>query len=444
MPFAAAASVFVAAIAIVFLLVPEGSPATSDFSAARLEKLLKEELRKRGLDPMRVKKCVQKPDGDSYVCRWKAAGLYPGEVPYKCSGKATFRLPGRRWKIHRCRNKLETMVPLLPELGPHPIWGYNDDWDLYAHCGVSGPYSYLSGAFSLAAEGGANVARQYLKWKTIEGDGPGQYGWQRQDCLYNVMLSRGMKPLLVLSHAPCWARPSGTCQPTEDIAPPAPEHITDAAHFAALAAERYPEALGIEVWNEPNLKQFWGAYPDPELYSRLVQEVAQAVHEVNPAMPVISAGLAPRRDTDKQGMADETFLRRAYAAGGLQSADAIGAHPYPLRSYSQDYLGNIRVELYRYLRVMKQFDDAGTPIWVTEVGVANAEGYSPEEQADALVKMYTLFRRIANVPVLIYHRFIDHISTFGPDKEASYGVVSQYGEPKPAYCAMAAARERPC
>jgi hypothetical protein len=431
MAFAATASVLVAVIASGYLVVLADSPARSDFSGARLEKLLKQELRKRGLHPKRVKQCVQKPSGGSYVCRWRAKGLFPGEVPYKCSGKATFRVRDSHWKIQRCRNKLDPMVPLLPQPGPHPIWGYNDDWDLLTR-----------EATMLAVNGGAEVARMYLRWKRVEGS-PGQYGWHSYDGLPQ-MAAAGLRPLLVLSHAPCWARPSGTCHPTEDIASPAPEHTADAAHFAALAAQRYPEALAIEVWNEPNLAQFWGAYPDPELYSRLVQEVAQAVHAVNPAMPVISAGLAPRRETDKKGMADETFLRRAYTAGGLQFADAIGAHPYPLRSYAQDYLGNIRVELYRYLRAMKKAGETDKPIWVTEVGVANAEGYTLDEQADALVKIYNLFRRIANVPVVINHRFIDRISTFGPDKEASYGVVTQYGEPKPAYCAMAAAREQPC
>lgn len=190
MALAAAALVFVAVIALVYLLVPERSRASSDISAARLEMLLKQELRKRGLDPKRVKKCVQKPDGSSYVCRWKASGLYPGEVPYKCSGKATFRLPGRRWKIQRCRNKLDPMVPLLPELGPHPIWGYNDDWDLLTHEAVS-----------LAVNGGAEVARTYLRWKRVEGS-PGQYGWHSYDGIPQ-MGSAGLRPLLVLSHAPC-------------------------------------------------------------------------------------------------------------------------------------------------------------------------------------------------------------------------------------------------
>jgi len=330
------------------------------------------------------------------------------------------------------------MVPLLAQPGPHPIWGYNDEFEQLS-----------LQALDLAAAGGSETVRVFLRWGRIEGE-PDQYGWEPYDRLLGEMYSRGIRPLLVLSHTPCWA--TQKCEPLPpppeyfeaiaSVRPPGPDALDDAGEVAALAAQRYPYALGIEVWNEPNLKKFWYPAPDPELYSALVGEVARAVHAANPEMPVIAAGLAPQKEDDAGGIGYENFLRRAYAAGGLQLADAIGAHPYPLRPYKADYLGSIRAQLYRYLRVMAEFGDADKPIWVTEVGVAEGDGYTLDQQADALVKIYALFRRIANTPVLLYHRLIDYVSSVYP--EARYGVVSQSGELKPAYCAMAAAREHPC
>jgi len=59
------------------------------------------------------------------------------------------------------------------------------------------------------------------------------------------------------------------------------------------------------------------------------------------------------------------------------------------------------------------------------------------------VRIYDLFRRVADVPVLVFHRFSDQPGDSG-DKEEGYGVITSDAHPKPAYCAMAAVRERPC
>ena len=92
---------------------------------------------------------------------------------------------------------------------------------------------------------------------------------------------------------------------------------------------------------------------------------------------------------------------------------------------------------------MADFGDAAKPLWVTEVGVHEGDGYTLDQQADALVRIYTLFRRIANIPVLVYHRLIDYDGAGGYPETERYGVISQSGQLKPAYCAMAAVREMP-
>ena len=83
---------------------------------------------------------------------------------------------------------------------------------------------------------------------------------------------------------------------------------------------------------------------------------------------------------------------------------------------------------------------------MTETGVSNNgdESFNPDQQADALAKMYTLFRRIAHpIPVVVFHRFIDQPGS-PRIKEQGYGVINGNGSPKPAYCAVAAARDKPC
>ena len=154
----------------------------------------------------------------------------------------------------------------------------------------------------------------------------------------------------------------------------------------------------------------------------MLKAVVPAIKAANPSMPVVTAGLSPHINDDTDAMAYETFLRRAYATGGPQLADAIGTHPYPNRRYVEDFLGNIRVNLFRYLRVMSEFGDRAKPMWVTETGVSNEgdEGFSPDQQADALARIYTIMRRIDHsIPVVVFHRFFDQPGTRGSRSRAT-------------------------
>jgi polysaccharide biosynthesis protein PslG len=410
---------------------PAGAGNDSDpkYTDGQLKKRLKNELRAQGLEPKGISSCRPKRGKKVMLCKWRAKGEFPGEIPYECAGKAKFHVKKKSWTIDACNNVNEPMMPLNAEAGPHPLFGYNDDWHQH------------TGQLNELAAGGGEIARTGLFWDAVERD-PGNFDWSIFDALYSQMLAVGVRPLWVLYAAPCWAQ-AKKC----DQGHPAEEHYDELAAFAAQAAQRYPEAVGIEVWNEPNYEIYWGGPPDPESYAEMLKQVATAIHASNHSMPVVTAGLSPHINDDTDAMAYETFLRRVYATGAAQFADAIGTHPYPNRRYTEDYLGNIRVNLFRYHRVMADFGDAGKPMWVTETGVSNTgedESFNPEQQADALAKVYTLMRRIAHpIPVVVYHRYIDQPG-HPRVKEQGYGVVTGGGQPKPAYCAMAAVREQPC
>jgi hypothetical protein len=404
--------------------VPAAETAGSP-SARKLEKLLTRQLRKQDLTLTELSGCKEKKRRDIVACSWHAIGQLAGGIAYDCDERARFLVERRRWKGVKCKNP---MVSLMPEPGPHPSFGYNEE---LLH---SEPTQ-----FKLAGSG-ANVFRQSLFWNVVK-----QEGWAQWDQIRVQLFVRGIRPLWVLYTTPCQgASVNGPCPDSVHLGP---EVYDEFAAFAAQAAQRYPESIGFEVWNEPNAANFWGAEPNPQDYSAMVKKVAVAVHAVDPAMPVVTAGLAPIRNSGSGGMSDEQFLREAYASGGPQAADAIGAHPYPLVRYDENYLGSIRAKLFRYLRVMAEFGDASKPVWVTEAGVSNYgddEGYNLDQQAEALVNMYGLLRRVANVPVVIFHRFVDDPFGGGSPKESGYGVLDRFDNAKPAYCAVATARGEPC
>ncbi len=312
-----------------------------------------------------------------------------------------------------------------------PHFGYNEDWGTQAEL------------LDEAAASGADTIRSNLAWPDVEPE-PGSYDWSRYDELYGQALDLGLRPLWVLANAPCWAygEPPG-CE-TVPGHPPDSAHIADYAHFAALVAERYPEARGIEIWNEPNLDRFWvGEPPNPEHYAALLIAAYDAVKKANPKMPVLAAGLLPAGETTDGKIAYAEFLTRTLDAGARGQFDAVAVHPYPF--FSEEPVRRVGAILNNTREVLERNGEGETPIWVTEVGISTSgpAPFSPEAQAEALVGIYEFLKAQPDVPVIIFHRFVDVEGIEGA-RESGWGVLTSDGDQKPAYCAMAELRGIEC
>ncbi len=319
---------------------------------------------------------------------------------------------------------------------PEPLFGYNEDWGTE------------DDRFARAAAGGADISRAVISWSAVE-PRPGEFSWERYDALYARMTEAGTRPLWVLADAPCWAwaKNGKSCGGGERIArPPHRKHDDDWAAFAAAVAERYPETAAIQSWNEPNLVDFWKPKPNAKRAAEITAAADEAVGAVDPDLPVLFGGLAPLYETipKKREIAYDEFLRDAYEAVGPDHWDAVAMHPFPRFRNREGFLGDIVDHLKKVRVALAKSRARGTPIWVTEIGLSTAGPfpYTPEEQADGLVRIYERLARMSDVPAVIVHRLVDVAES--DRAEAGWGVIRADGEPKPAYCALADARGRAC
>ena len=127
--------------------------------AAKAERVTEE---RNGIDVLKISKCGPrkrsgKLDYSKWICMWRAEGVYPGEVPYHCAGKAVWKRKGNRWRVDRCENRLQPMAPLLDTVGPPPVFGFNDNW-----------LTQSVAAVDLLQDSGAAVARTGLPWSWVE------------------------------------------------------------------------------------------------------------------------------------------------------------------------------------------------------------------------------------------------------------------------------------
>jgi len=434
------ATLVIAALLATLLVVPAagaGKPGDTEHGVdrAKLAKKAQQVVEERnGIEVLRISRCGPKKrkgrlDFSQWVCEWRAEGTWSGEVSYRCAGRAVYKRPKRRWIVERCKNQMQPMAPLLETPNPAPIFGYNDNWIFQGNQ-----------AFDLLDESGGTVARTSLAWWGVEGS-QGSYDWYGSDQMYNRLRARGLRPLWVIVAAPCWAQPNPVaCNNGNDQLRPAPQYYDEMATFAVAAAKRYPDSVGIEVWNEPNYPRFWGDWPEPDMYARMLKEVASAVHTQVPGMPVVSAGLSPHADSDNNAIGFSNFLAKLYKFGAAQQADAIGIHPYPGVGPGQDYIGDVRVYLGKIQQVLARNGDSETPLWATEFGVSTTgpRAFEVEHQGRALTELYELLRRVHKVDLAIVHRFVEDPRL--PGREAGFGVLGQSLNPKPAYCDLARLR----
>lgn len=339
---------------------------------------------------------------------------------------------------------LLALAPASPDLEPspasagipkpkrHPYFGYNETW--------SGNPRKLA----RAARGGSDIARVVIGWSDVERQ-PGIFRWRRYDRLNRRIEAGGMRPLWVISDAPCWARDVSPerCREQGLIAhPPSPAHDQEFGAFAAQIAQRYPRAVAIEAWNEPNLWSFWRPRPEPRRAATLTALANAYVDAVNPSMPVLLGGLSPVLEpVEGEQIPYKNFLRQVYEAVGPGQWDGVAIHPFPRFLRSARYLRDIEAHLRRVRDVLRRSEAAGTPIWVTEIGLST-EGlrpYSRTQQATGLVRIYRALANMPDVPAVVVHRLVDQEKSV-KTAEAGWGVIRHNGKRKPAFCALA--RER--
>lgn len=231
--------------------------------------------------------------------------------------------------------------------------------------------------------------RLQLNWARVEGDRPTGcdehackrhvYQWRRYDRIFARAAQRGIRILPYLLGSPRWATRDARWPPVRYRPGYANWKRQAFYDFAKAAARRYgvhgdlwrliptlPEipARDWQVWNEPNLPNFWwmderGRKVARE-YAALVKPTAARLRAGDPAARVVTAGMT---SSLYSSLPPGGFLREVFSVRGTASSvDFIGLHPY-----APDPAGMIEQVRLARLGVSSTAARA-LPIWLTEVG----------------------------------------------------------------------------
>jgi hypothetical protein len=271
----------------------------------------------------------------------------------------------------------------------------------------------------LIAEAGFKFIRMDFSWSGIERE-KGVYNFQSTgyDALTEACIKRGISMLYILDY-------SNRLYESEQSVR-TPEGRLAFAAFAEAAAKRYAgKNILWEIWNEPNIKQFWQPQPGVDDYCKLVEAASPKIKQGDPNALVV----APATST-----IPFDWLEACFKKGLLNWIDALTVHPYRPQNPEtviNDYI-KLRELITRYAPKGKTI-----PIISGEWGYSNVNWdnsrLSDVQQAQYLARMFLINLR-QNVPVSIWYDWKND----GPDpneREHNFGTMTRDLKPKSAYLA---------
>ncbi|HMJ32856.1 MAG TPA: hypothetical protein VK501_02975 [Baekduia sp.] len=215
---------------------------------------------------------------------------------------------------------------------------------------------------------GVQSWRVELAWDVIE-PAPGQYSWAATDRKVLAAARAGIDVLGLAVRAPAWAN-GGSVDPFVPPARPA-----DFAAYLRALIGRYGPSGSLwtehpevprravrtwEIWNEPNLKDYFRAQPFAKPYAALLRASYPAVKGADPGATVLMASMANYSWRDLA-----TLLK---VSGPKLRFDAAGAHPFsgrPSNALKIVRLNREALDHHGYSRV---------PMWLTELTWSSAKG----------------------------------------------------------------------
>jgi len=242
--------------------------------------------------------------------------------------------------------------------------------------------------------GKVGTLRTNFVWGAVQPSAGSGYDWSHYDAIIGPAAQQGIKVLPTVYSSPSWA----AAKPNY---PPSKAHMNDFRAFVQAAAARYgangtfwsenPSIPKLPVtdwqlWNEVNSPSFWYRKPNVKQYVGLLRVFHDGIKAGDASAHVVLAGLF-RTPRIKHGIDLDRFLSGIYRRKAKGLFDAVAVHPYA--TTPRDALNAVK----EARRIMNQFKDRRTPIWITEIGWATGGNptpltVSPQRQASYLTQAY--------------------------------------------------------
>lgn len=217
----------------------------------------------------------------------------------------------------------------------------------------------------------------YVAWPNLQ---PAKNRWRFEllDHYVAVAAEHNVGLLLPLGLSPAWA----SARPLEKstYAPgyaAEPRNMEDWRTYVRTVAQRYKGKIqAYEIWNEPNLKQFWSGNVDQMI--TLTAEASRIIRSIDPQALIVSPSA-----TQDRGIA---WLAEFLSKGGGTLVDVIGYHLYVAPQPPESTLG--LASSVKQLMLAAGISDK--PLWNTEAGWFLPKPFPAELAAAYVIREFAM------------------------------------------------------
>lgn len=186
--------------------------------------------------------------------------------------------------------------------------------------------SELNTQLDKAKDAKVSTLQVVTSWRKLAPSAPRQYDWSYLDKTIAAAEARDLKVHLQLEKTPNWMS-------AEHYPPRSPEEVAHFEDFAYDVVQRYgTRATRYEIWNEPNLEDFWKTGPNPAEYAALLRAGYLGAKQADPNARITSGGISGNAVGFLNSLYDE-IAKYPDAASNNNFFDELGLHPYSSYGY---------------------------------------------------------------------------------------------------------------
>ncbi|OHB41604.1 MAG: hypothetical protein A2Y13_03930 [Planctomycetes bacterium GWC2_45_44] len=280
---------------------------------------------------------------------------------------------------------------------------------------------YFESQMDQIREMGLKIVRIDIQWRWID-KSKWEYDLQPYHMLVDAAEKRGLRVLALLCAPPQYEEELHGVKTMEDR--------QKFAEFCARAVSEF-KGKGViwEMWNEPNINDFWPPCSDVNEYMQALISAVTAMRKADPNCNIIAPNI---------GGLDMEFLESCLKQGLLNQIDAVSVHGYceiPEQNFVRylqlkSLVSSYSVKLDKPMLIVTS--ELGFPqLHDTPVGGI----MRTEDKQAALIIRSILVDLVAGMPMHIIYTNLEYEN---PQKssEASFGVITHEHKPKAAYHAI--------
>jgi Cellulase (glycosyl hydrolase family 5) len=281
---------------------------------------------------------------------------------------------------------------------------------------------------------GFGFIRTGFGWRYIE-QPVGAYAWAEADERIAQIRARKLKSIFTLGGGhPAYTPevvtpldPTNSKSTSKLLSPPVSSAAVDGfLRFVAAMVQRYQgEDVVWEIWNEPDLDQFWPPRPSATAYIKLATETCKTIRKVAPSAKVIGPGTA-----EMPGRRVNGFVSTVIRSNLMSCLDGVSFHSYrfekgsPPKSPESVINDNAAA-----ISFIDKYSSKRLPSICSEWGY-NTLAVSLERQADYVLRTH-LANLLSGVSATTWYEWRDSM-VGADDPEAHFGLIDYGGQDKPA------------